>query len=214
MTTDAYIPIVDSAGPPVESHMEVFSLNAAVAGPDVYDEGSLVATNPAKFNFAGAGVTASESPAGTALITIPGAPTPPAYYHVDAFGATVSSSTLASFSTPWKKDIPVVTGQSVIIHVTVSWSCASDVAGFFSLNRNGVEFFKAMNLKPAGVGTDTNTAHFHFVDATPGNTTFTYEVFGATLAGGTLTLRGGGSSGIGHTLAAYCCMSFEVVTLS
>lgn len=40
---------------------------------DILDEGNLILSNPGDINFAGAGVTVTESPTGTALVTIPGA---------------------------------------------------------------------------------------------------------------------------------------------
>jgi hypothetical protein len=126
-------------------------------------------------------------------------------------GVTRGSSTLGAFSTAWSKAIPVGAGQNVRALITTSMIMSGNEYAYLALARGGTVIAKTGPIYASEGFGDTQTFTFSWVDESPGTGTVTYEVYGATNSGSTMTLKNGGSgTGIGATINAQCCMSLEV----
>lgn len=102
-------------------------------------------------------------------------------------GSTVTSTSLASFSTAWQLTGVVVSStQSVLLSGMIAWSDSGTTDCIFALFRGSTQI---ATLHRYNVGTQNNmTLSFSWVDAVPGAGTYTYEIKAASFTSGTITI--------------------------
>ena len=105
-------------------------------------------------------------------------------------GATRASTTLGAFSTPWTATITLATGQVVDILVNMSVMCSADESMFIAIRRGSTTIYENPHYESNPNARCNVITHF-WRDTTPGVGSITYEIYVASNAGGTITLKNG-----------------------
>lgn len=108
-----------------------------------------------------------------------------------ADGVTVTSTTLASFSTAWTiSNVIVGGGQNVLCNVQVSFSKAANNDCLFAIFRGATQLGGTIIHANQGAGiTLTLPAWITWIDENPGAGTYTYEVKACQFTSGTITAK-------------------------
>lgn len=124
------------------------------------------------------------------------------YLNKPTTGITVTSTTLAAFSTAWQiTGVVVAAGQDVLLDADVNWSASQANDVLFALFRGATQI-GAWLYSGAILGSEQHPTPLRWVDENPGAATYTYEIRACQFTAGTVTVynsivstdTGGGTS--------------------